>query len=100
LLLGTGSDLRTATERSVTLLRVFLLASAVIVALGGVVLSSAQGQDRGRPHRPALGGGGPGRGAARLRPPARGLHADLRLRRPNRPRRLRDLLRPEGARAD
>ena len=37
---GTGSDLRTATERSVTLLRAFLLASALIVAAGGVVLSS------------------------------------------------------------
>jgi putative nucleotidyltransferase with HDIG domain len=37
---GTGSNLRSATERSVTLLRVFLLASAVIIAIGGVVLSS------------------------------------------------------------
>jgi putative nucleotidyltransferase with HDIG domain len=40
LLAGTGSNLRTATERSVTLLRVFLVASAVIVAAGGIVLSS------------------------------------------------------------
>ncbi|HEX3687380.1 MAG TPA: HD domain-containing phosphohydrolase [Gaiellaceae bacterium] len=40
LLPGTGSNLRTATERSVTLLRVFLLASAVIIAAGGVLLSS------------------------------------------------------------
>ena len=41
LLAGTGSNLRTATERSVTLLRVFLLASACIVAAGGILLSSA-----------------------------------------------------------
>jgi hypothetical protein len=41
LLAGTGSNLRAATERSVTLLRVFLLASAVIIAAGGILLSSA-----------------------------------------------------------
>ena len=41
LLAGTGSNLRTATERSVTLLRVFLLASACIIAVGGILLSSA-----------------------------------------------------------
>ena len=41
LLAGTGSNLRTATERSVTLLRVFLLASACIIAAGGILLSSA-----------------------------------------------------------
>jgi putative nucleotidyltransferase with HDIG domain len=41
LLTGTGSNLRAATERSVTLLRVFLLASACIVAVGGILLSSA-----------------------------------------------------------
>jgi putative nucleotidyltransferase with HDIG domain len=40
LLTGTGSNLRAATERSVTLLRVFLLASALIVAAGGILLSS------------------------------------------------------------
>jgi putative nucleotidyltransferase with HDIG domain len=40
LLTGTGSNLRAATERSVTLLRVFLLASAAIIAAGGVLLSS------------------------------------------------------------
>ena len=40
LLAGTGSNLRAATERSVTLLRVFLLASAAIVAAGGILLSS------------------------------------------------------------
>jgi putative nucleotidyltransferase with HDIG domain len=40
LLAGTGSNLRAATERSVTLLRVFLLASAVIIAVGGFVLGS------------------------------------------------------------
>jgi len=41
LLAGTGSNLRDATERSVTLLRVFLLASAVIIAAGGFVLGSS-----------------------------------------------------------
>jgi putative nucleotidyltransferase with HDIG domain len=41
LLAGTGSNLRDATERSVTLLRVFLLASAVIIAAGGLVLGSS-----------------------------------------------------------
>ena len=41
LLAGTGSNLRAATERSVTLLRVFLLASAVIIAVGGFVLGSS-----------------------------------------------------------
>jgi putative nucleotidyltransferase with HDIG domain len=41
LLTGTGSNLRAATERSVTLLRVFLLASACIIAVGGILLSSA-----------------------------------------------------------
>jgi hypothetical protein len=41
LLAGTGSNLRAATEHSVTLLRVFLLASACIVAAGGILLSSA-----------------------------------------------------------
>jgi hypothetical protein len=40
LLAGTGSNLRAATERSLTLLRVFLFLSAVIIAVGGVVLSS------------------------------------------------------------
>jgi putative nucleotidyltransferase with HDIG domain len=40
LLAGSGSTLGAATERSLTLLRVFLLASALIVAIGGVVLSS------------------------------------------------------------
>jgi putative nucleotidyltransferase with HDIG domain len=40
LLAGTGSNLGAATERSLTLLRVFLLASAAIIAVGGVVLSS------------------------------------------------------------
>src|SRR4051812_4714973 len=40
LLTGTGSNLRAATERSVTLLRVFLLASAAIIAAGGILLSS------------------------------------------------------------
>jgi putative nucleotidyltransferase with HDIG domain len=40
LLAGTGSTLGTAAERSLTLLRVFLLASALIVAVGGVILSS------------------------------------------------------------
>jgi len=40
LLAGSGSNLGAATERSLTLLRVFLLASAVIVAVGGFVLSS------------------------------------------------------------
>ena len=40
LLNGTGSNLQAATERSVTLLRVFLLASAAIVAAGGILLSS------------------------------------------------------------
>jgi putative nucleotidyltransferase with HDIG domain len=40
-LTGTGSNLRAATERSVTLLRVFLLASACIIAVGGILLSSA-----------------------------------------------------------
>ena len=40
LLTGTGSNLRAATERSVTLPRVFLLASAAIIAAGGVLLSS------------------------------------------------------------
>jgi putative nucleotidyltransferase with HDIG domain len=40
LLTGTGSNLRAATERSVTLLRVFLLASAAIIAAGGVLLCS------------------------------------------------------------
>ena len=41
LLAGTGSNLHAATERSVTLLRVFLLASAVIIAAGGFVLGSS-----------------------------------------------------------
>jgi putative nucleotidyltransferase with HDIG domain len=40
LLAGTGSNLRAAAERSLTLLRVFLVLSAVIIAVGGVVLSS------------------------------------------------------------
>ena len=40
LLAGTGSTLGAATERSLTLLRVFLLASALITAVGGVLLSS------------------------------------------------------------
>jgi putative nucleotidyltransferase with HDIG domain len=40
LLAGTGSNLGAATERSLTLLRVFLVASAAIIAVGGVVLSS------------------------------------------------------------
>jgi len=40
LLTGTGSNLRAATERSVTLLRAFLLASAAIIAAGGILLSS------------------------------------------------------------
>jgi putative nucleotidyltransferase with HDIG domain len=40
LLTGTGSNLRAATERSVTLLRVFLVASAAIIAAGGILLSS------------------------------------------------------------
>jgi putative nucleotidyltransferase with HDIG domain len=40
LLAGTGANLGVATRRSLTLLRVFLLASALIIAVGGVVLSS------------------------------------------------------------
>jgi len=40
LLPGTGSSLRAATERSLTLLRIFLVASAAIIAVGGVFLSS------------------------------------------------------------
>jgi putative nucleotidyltransferase with HDIG domain len=40
LLAGTGTNLGAATERSLTLLRVFLLASALIIASGGFVLSS------------------------------------------------------------
>jgi hypothetical protein len=40
LLPGTGSNLGAATERSLTLLRIFLVASALIIAIGGVVLSS------------------------------------------------------------
>ena len=40
LLAGTGTNLGAATERSLTLLRVLLLASAVIIASGGIVLSS------------------------------------------------------------
>ena len=54
---------------------------------------------RGRPHRPALRRRGRGRGAARLRPPARGLRADPLGRRAQRARRLRDLRRPEKPRA-
>jgi hypothetical protein len=40
LLTGTGSNPRAATERSVTLLRVFLLASAAVIAAGASLLSS------------------------------------------------------------
>lgn len=40
LLAAHGPSLRAATERSLTLLRLFLVASAVIIAAGGVVLSS------------------------------------------------------------
>jgi putative nucleotidyltransferase with HDIG domain len=40
LLAGTGSSLAAATERSLTLLRIFLVASAAIIAVGGFVLSS------------------------------------------------------------
>jgi putative nucleotidyltransferase with HDIG domain len=40
LLAAHGSSLRAAAERSLTLLRVFLAASALVLALGGVVLSS------------------------------------------------------------
>ena len=46
---GTGSNLRAATERSVTLLRVFLVASAAIIAVGGVLLSSILTRTRLRP---------------------------------------------------
>jgi putative nucleotidyltransferase with HDIG domain len=40
LLAGTGSNLRADTERSLTLLRVFLVASAAIVAAGGILITS------------------------------------------------------------
>ena len=40
LLAAHGPSLRAATERSLTLLRIFLVASAVIIAVGGLVLSS------------------------------------------------------------
>jgi len=40
LLAAHGSSLKATAERSLTLLRVFLAASALVLALGGVVLSS------------------------------------------------------------
>jgi hypothetical protein len=40
LLAAHGPSLKAATERSLTLLRIFLVASGAIIAVGGLVLSS------------------------------------------------------------